>query len=122
MQLRDAIAVSHRDAAFRRLFPPAYANDAKAEEEYRHLVGHDLDEGRTHALETLAATADATELSREELEEWLRALNDIRLWLGTVLEVTEDEPASTLEDPPHILFHVLTWLQELVIEVLDEGQ
>ena len=64
-QLRDAIAADPKDDAFRRLFPPAYANDPKAEQEYRRLVGPELDENRTLALETLAKTADATELTEE---------------------------------------------------------
>ena len=63
-QLRDAIAANPKDDAFRRLFPPAYANDPKAEEEYRQLVGSELDEQRSLALDTLAKTADATELSK----------------------------------------------------------
>jgi hypothetical protein len=118
-QLRDALAANPKDEAFRRLFPPAYANDPKAEEEYRQLVGSELDEQRALALDTLAKTADATELTREELEAWLRALNDIRLWLGTLLDVSEDEAEQEPEDPPHMLYHALTALQALVIDVLS---
>ena len=118
-QLRDAIAANPKDEAFRRLFPPAYLNDPKAEQEYRHLVGSELDEQRALALETLAKTADATELTEEELLAWLRALNDIRLWLGTLLDVTEDESELEPEDPPHMLYHALTALQAIVIDVLS---
>ncbi len=118
-QLRDAIAANPKDEAFKRLFPPAYANDPKAEEEYRELVGSELDEQRSLALDTLAKTADATELTKEELEAWLRALNDIRLWLGTLLDVTEDEAEHEPDDPPHMLYHALTALQSLVIDVLS---
>ncbi len=118
-QLRDAIAADPKDDAFRRLFPPAYANDPQAEQEYRHLVGPELDEQRTLALDTLAKTADATELTEEEMEAWLRALNDIRLWLGTLLDVTEDESEAEPEDPPHMLYHALTALQAIVIDVLS---
>ena len=118
-QLRDAINADPKDEAFRRLFPPAYANDPKAEEEYRQLVRSELDEQRSLALDTLAKTADATELTKEELEAWLRALNDIRLWLGTLLDVSEDEAEQEPEDPPHMLYHALTALQALVIDVLS---
>ena len=118
MQLRSAIDANPKDAAFKRLFPPAYENDASANQEYRRLVGPELDERRSSALETLAQTADATELSEEELEAWLRALNDIRLWLGTLLDITEDEVENEPEDPPHRLYHALTALQSLVIDVL----
>jgi Domain of unknown function (DUF2017) len=117
-QLRSAIEANPKDGAFRRLFPPAYENDPSAEQEYRRLVGPELDERRSSALETLAKTADATELSEEELEAWLRALNDIRLWLGTILDITEDEVDNDPVDPPHSLYHALTALQSLVIDVL----
>ena len=51
-QLRSAIATSPDDPAFRRLFPPAYVADTEAQEEYRQLMGNELDESRSRALET----------------------------------------------------------------------
>jgi hypothetical protein len=114
-----ALAAGRDDASLRRLFPPAYANDAEAEEEYRQLMAADLDERRAEALGTLASTAGATELSEEQMEAWLRALNDIRLWLGTMLDVSEEEVEDEPEDPPHMLYHVLTGLQGLVVDVLS---
>jgi hypothetical protein len=103
---------------FRRLFPPAYVDDPKAEDEYRHLVGPELDQSRSLALDTLAKTADATELSEEQLDAWVRALNDIRLWLGTLLDVSEDLSDDEPEDPPHLLYHLLTELQGLAVGAL----
>jgi Domain of unknown function (DUF2017) len=117
-QLRAAVAANPKDAVFRRLFPPAYADDPKAEDEYRHLVGPELDQSRSLVLDTLAKTADATELSEEQLDAWVRALNDIRLWLGTLLDVSEDPAEEEPEDPPHLLYHLLTELQGLAVEAL----
>ena len=117
-QLRAAVAANPKDAAFRRLFPPAYANDQAAEQEYRRLVGPELDQSRALAFDTLANTADATELSEEELDSWVRALNDIRLWLGTLLDVREDQTDDDPEDPPHLLYHLLTEIQGLAVEAL----
>jgi len=117
-QLSAAIAANPKDAVFRRLFPPAYANDEMAEQEYRRLVGPELDQGRTLALETLSKTADATELSEPELDAWVRALNDIRLWLGTLLDVSEDQTDDDPDDPPHLLYHLLTEIQGLAVEAL----
>ena len=118
-QLGAAVAAQADDAVFRRLFPPAYANDEVAEDEYRQMVRSDLDETRALALDTLAKTADATELSEEELDAWLRALNYIRLWLGTLLDIQEDAPEDDLEDPAHLLYYLLTAWQELVVSVLS---
>lgn len=120
VQLGAAIAARPEDAVFRRLFPPAYADDANAEEEYRSMVRPDLDEARALALDTLAKTADATELSDEQLDAWLRALNYIRLWLGTLLDISEDEPDDEPEDPAHLLYYLLTAWQELVVSVISE--
>jgi hypothetical protein len=117
-QLSAAIAANPKDAVFRRLFPPAYANDEMAEQEYRRLVGSELDQSRSLAFETLSKTADATELSQEQLDAWVRALNDIRLWLGTLLDVSEDQTDDGPEDPPHLLYHLLTEIQGLAVEAL----
>ena len=117
-QLSAAIAANPKDAVFRRLFPPAYANDEMAEQEYRRLVGPELEHGRTLAFETLSNTADATELSEVELDAWVRALNDIRLWLGTLLNVSEDQTEDDPDDPPHLLYHLLTEIQGLAVEAL----
>jgi Domain of unknown function (DUF2017) len=119
IQLRDAMAANKDDPALRRLFPTAHPNDPGAEKEFRSLVGRELEESKAQSLETLAKTAGSTELSQEEMEAWLRALNDVRLWLGTLLDIKEDETAEEPEDSPHILYHVLTALQSLVIDALS---
>ena len=46
----------------------------------------------------------------------MRALNDIRLWLGTLLDITEDQNDD--DDPPHLLYHLLTEIQGLAVEAL----
>jgi hypothetical protein len=120
LQLRQAFSANPEGSNFQRLFPPAYEDDPEAETGYRAMVGRELEQSKGAALGTLSETADATELSDEELNSWLRALNDIRLWLGTLLDVSEDETGDDPEDPPHILYHVLTALQSLIIDALCE--
>lgn len=118
-QLRAAMVADPGADAFRRLHPPAYANDDVAEKEFQELIGAELDDSRAQALEILAKTADAAELSADELNSWVRALNDIRLWLGTMLDVNEDADEDDLADPAHLLYHALTYLQGSVIEALS---
>lgn len=120
-QLRQALLADPADDDLRRLSPPAYAHDQGSEQEYRELIGPQLQESRTEALETLAKTSDATELSEEEMNCWARALNDIRLWLGTMLDVSEDMEEDELDDPSHLLYQILTYLQGSVIEALMEA-
>jgi hypothetical protein len=101
----------------RRLFPPAYVNDPEAETEYRRLVGEDLLKGREAALDTMAATVDATELDEEQITAWLSCLNDLRLVLGTQLDVQEDDdPPDT---PAHQVYYYLTMLEDAVISALS---
>jgi Domain of unknown function (DUF2017) len=108
----------------RRLFPAAYAEDDAAEAEYRRLMGSELLDGRRAALRTFAQSVDSEVLTAEEAEAWLRALNDLRLYLGTSLDVTEEDLAQPF-DPRHpraeerALYAYLSWLQEHVVEALS---
>ena len=120
-QLREAIA--GEDASLYRLFPPAFADDDEANEEYASLVGSGLVEGKVRALAELERTAFAEQLSEEELRAWLGALESLRLVLGTQLGVTEETYAGFDEhdpDAPRLaLYHWLTWLQEEAIQALS---
>lgn len=105
----------------RRLFPPAYADDPAGEDEYRRLVGDDLLDGRRRAVREFAATLGRAELSDEELESWLTVLNDLRLVLGTRLDVDESSYDRWIDprDPraPELAVYLyLSWLQEQVVE------
>ena len=113
------------DPSLRRLFPPAYEDDAD-ERAYRDLMANELLNGRREALELLERTAEQKRLSAEEAEAWLRALNDLRLVLGTRLDVQEDTFASDLRpDDPHApalaVYGYLSWIQEQLVAALSEG-
>jgi hypothetical protein len=123
-QLRDLLSTD--DPALERLFPPAYLKDTDGErnEEYRRLMRGDLLASHQGALDVLEATVDATELDEEQLAAWMGALNDLRLVLGTRLDVSEDmddEPFA--EDDPRAeaftLYRYLSELQWMVVEALS---
>lgn len=104
-----------------RLFPPAYAEDPEGEQEYRRLVHGDLLDGKQEALRIFVATLERDELSVEELDAWLRVLNDLRLVLGTRLDVSEETLVHGLDprDPDAAelaLYGYLSWLQEQAVE------
>jgi Domain of unknown function (DUF2017) len=73
-------------------------------------------------LDTCPARGGRIRLSDEQAQAWLTALNDVRLALGTVLEVTEDMPDELPPDDPrapHLaVYHWLTWVQESLIQAL----
>jgi hypothetical protein len=79
-----------------------------------------LDDGKVKRNETVEIT-----LEPEAVEQWVAALNDVRLALGVVLEVTEDEQVIDPDDPRahgFDLYHWLTWLQGSLVEVLLESE
>ena len=116
-ELRAQLEGESRDPSLRRLFPPAY-DDQDDERAYRELAGDELLSGRRQALELLAATARSDRLSADEADAWLRALNDLRLVLGTRLDVQEDMLIDRPKSPEHALYIYLSWLQEQLVAAL----
>jgi uncharacterized protein DUF2017 len=122
-ELRALLEGEPGDESLRRLFPPAY-EDRQDESAYRELTGGELLNGRLEALDLLARTAGGERLSGEEADAWLRALNDLRLVLGTRLDVQEDTFVDELrpDDPraPQLaLYAYLSWLQEELVAALS---
>jgi Domain of unknown function (DUF2017) len=120
-ELLGLLADDPDDPTLRRLRPSAYEDDEEAESEYRRLVQAEREEGRRETLRVLAETASCKKLSAEELDAWLRALTDLRLALGTRLDVTEDTYAQDIDprDPAAYelsVFAYLSWLQEQAVE------
>ena len=119
-ELREILDSKQDDPSLRRLFPPAYERDDEAEDEYRRLMADELLEGRRAALRLVQETAGRERLGAEELDAWLRALNDLRLVLGTRLDVTEETYVTEL-DPAHpqayelSVYGYLSWLQEQLV-------
>ena len=88
--------------ALRRLFPTAHATDADVDHEYQEMVHDDLLSSRREILAAVAASTGRDELDRETLEQWMVGLNAVRLVLGTVLDVIEDEHPDLEPDDPMI--------------------
>ena len=113
------------DPAVRRLFPPAYSDDER-DEQYRSLVRDGLVNGRAKSLATVRDTLGAQTLTPKQADEWLRAVNDLRLVLGTRLEVTEDLDYESIDvDTPRgrdlAVYGYLSWLQEQLVEALQNA-
>jgi hypothetical protein len=77
-------------------------------------------------LETLAALPDGgrLRLDRSQADAWLGTLNDLRLVLGTRLDVTDDPDDQELPEDEELahamqVYGWLGWLQESLLSVLD---
>jgi len=120
-----------------RLFPRAYVDptEDRAETDFQSVVHEDLVRAKSDAVAALLVKLGAPtdrrdrltlELDRAGVEQWVGALNDVRLTIGVVLGVTEDDDD---DDPPPddpraagmATYHWLTWVQGTLVEVLMEG-
>ena len=121
-QLREVLATD--DPGLRRLFPSAYPDDPEADDDYRRLTRAELLDGKLAALQVVEDTADAEHLTGEQLEGWLGALESLRLFLGTQLDVREEVLETPLhphdpDAPARALYGYLSWLQEQAVDALS---
>ena len=120
-QLRDLLTTD--DPALERLFPPAYPDDPALNQEYEEMVRAELTASHLTSIDVMEATIDASRLDEERLVAWMGAINDLRLVLGTKLDVTEEMYEEGMPDgdprmPSFVLFTYLGWLEEQVVEAL----
>ena len=116
-----------RDPVLARLLPDAYRDDPGAAGEFRRLTEGSLRRDKVSAADRLLATlpgegSGEVRLDPELTETWLSTINDVRLALGTRLEVTEEMAEPDPEDPDAPAYVVYLWLTELqgvLIEVAD---
>jgi uncharacterized protein DUF2017 len=124
-ELLSLLASAPDDPSLKRLFPPAY-DDGRRNAEYRRLMEDELMDGLREAFDVMEATAGQDKLSPAEADAWLRALTDLRLVLGTRLDVREDTFAEGLDlsDPraPELaVYGYLSWLQEMLVAAVSQA-
>jgi len=124
-ELEELLADEPEDPSLRRLRPRAY-DDEEVEREFRSLMGGELESRRLENLRGLAETAGKERLAAAELDRWLAALNDLRLVLGTRLDVTDDQFADGFDpSAPNAyelaVYAFLTWVQEAAVQAAAEA-
>ena len=118
------------DPKMHRLFPPAYDRDvdAEANADYRRLMHEELVASRLDSLATIdgifseTAVEDGSprSITEEQLHALAKSLNSVRLILGSLLGITDDEDDSSDAAAPEnmALYHYLSWLLECAIGAL----
>jgi Domain of unknown function (DUF2017) len=111
------------DPAMARLYPPAYPDDPLRNLEFEMVEGDELTKQRLSAIETMERTVDARRLSEDELLAWVAVMNDLRLVLGTRLDITEgtrerDFPADDPRRSAFVLYGYLTYLVDASVGAL----
>jgi hypothetical protein len=119
--MRALLMVDAADPRVRRLYPAAYADDAKKEQEYRDLTHEELRTSRLANVDAVEASIDAELLTEEQLTAWMQAINSLRLVLGTLLDINDDdqEPAFDPEDPEARTQALYGYLGGLLDEIVD---
>ena len=110
----------------RRLFPTAYAGDEEKDAGYQILARSSLTDQRRAAIETVRRTADNEVLTEDELTDWMALTNDLRLVLGTRLDVSEDDDGSELDpESPEAnlmeIYHVLGAVLHEIVTALSSA-
>jgi hypothetical protein len=115
------------DPVLARLFPDAYNDDSIAAGDFRRYTETRLRERKAaHAAAVTASLARPVPIVLDEAEAaaWLGSLNDLRLALGTLLDVAEeDDPEERLDEPGGDSYNVYLWLthlQGVLIDALDQ--
>ncbi|MEV0009331.1 DUF2017 domain-containing protein [Streptomyces sp. NPDC051840] len=130
------------DPALARLFPEAYGDEDKelreASAEFRRFTENDLRSRKRDDALAVVRTLDALQpvtdsgavlaLTPDECHHWLGSLNDLRLTIGTRLEVSDEDegqdgalyrlPDSDPRKPMVMAYLWLGALQETLVETL----
>jgi hypothetical protein len=119
--MRALLMLDADDARVRRLYPSAYADDAAKEDEYRRLTHEELRAARLANVDTVEASVDATTLNEEQLTAWMQAINSLRLVLGTLLDITDDDQELGFDpdDPEARTQALYGYLGGLLDEIVD---
>jgi len=118
------------DPVLARLLPDGYSDDAQAAAEFRRYTEETLRSGKVASaqavLSSLPPSGGEVRLSEPECQQWLRALNDVRLALSVRLGITdenEDLSQRLLPGDPRSayvwVYQWLAYLQDSLIEALS---
>lgn len=103
----------------RRLFPTAYPDDPERDAGYQIFARDQLIDKRKAAVAIIRQTAEAEVLSAEELGSWMGVLNDLRLVLGTMLDVSEDDEEIDIDSPDAETQLLYRYLGEVVHHMVE---
>ena len=118
------------DPVLDRLLPAGHRSDPELAADYRELTEASLRGGKADDLATVRATlpdgGGEVRLDGDQAAAWLRTTNDLRLALGTRLDITDDtEPPEEItgeEDQQLAVYYWLTALQGSLVDALVAGR
>ena len=126
-QLEEVLSAEHTDPRLRRLFPTAYHENPDLDAEYQGYMRDELSQSRAASIATVREVLGSEDpISESQLYAFMMVLNSLRLVLGTLLGVSEDEDSDDIdEDDPSFgqaqLYGYLGWLLEWTVDTLSNG-
>jgi len=119
------------DPALQRLFPDGYSDDEAAAADFRRYTEHDLRRTKSEKAAVVLNSLDGftggdalLALDADQARAWLGCLNDLRLVLGTRLDITDEADADAWpeDDDPRaaatFAYHWLTYVQGTLVEAM----
>ena len=120
-ELSELLSAPAEQPATARLFPVVHPDDPDREAEYQRLMRDELITSRLAGIETVKGVLDGTAkkvtLTEAQLTSFMQAVNGVRLVLGTILDVSEDDEVDDIEDhvPEYQLYAYLSWLLDSAV-------
>ncbi|MGB0111952.1 MAG: DUF2017 family protein [Ilumatobacteraceae bacterium] len=124
-ELRELITGPGDNELVRRLFPTAYPDDEEKEDEYQRLMREELVTSRLSAIETVTTVLDPDRtglLDEGQTVAFMQSINAVRLVLGSMLGITDDETADAADEadsPEHHLYDFLSWILDWTVRSLS---
>jgi hypothetical protein len=120
-ELGELLTAAETPPTAARLFPVVHPDHAEREDEYQRLMRDELVTSRLAAIDSVKGVLDSSgkkvTFSDEQLTSFMQAVNGVRLVLGTILDVTEDDDFEAIENhvPEYQLYSYLSWLLDSAV-------
>ncbi|MFM2070476.1 MAG: hypothetical protein RLZZ623_739 [Actinomycetota bacterium] len=127
-EMQGLLVGPNDNPALARVFPTAYhlPEHAEHDAEYQRLMREELVASRLAGIGVISEALDAKPpLTEAQMNALMQGINGLRLVLGTVLDVSEDDdPTEVDETHPrageHQLYGFLSWLLEWTVRAMTE--
>jgi Domain of unknown function (DUF2017) len=129
-ELRSLLTEPAEPELVRRLYPVVHPDDPEREAEYQRLMRDDLVASRLAGIDTvtkvLGRSGRKVTLDEAQMFAFMQAVNGVRLVLGTLLDITEDDEDEVLVEgegaetaPEYHLYGYLSWVLDASVRALS---